>query len=70
MKTERPPEEHFMYLQKTLASSPDPFGSLAMRSVSRKNLPISKGHIQYGSMMLSQIRQVHSNLEEEKGGFS
>ncbi len=42
LKMECPPEEHFMYLQKKRAPSPDSFGTLAPRSVFRKNRAIIK----------------------------
>jgi hypothetical protein len=54
MKTEPPPEEQFCSFQTVLTESPDHLGSPVKRSIFRKNLPISKGHILYGSMMLSQ----------------
>jgi len=67
MRTEPPPEEQFCSFQSARTESPDHYETPAKPSVFRKNLPISKGHIPYRSMMLSQRAPRRS--PKNPGGF-
>ena len=51
MKTENPPEERFMFLQKMRVTSPDSAGPLAIRSVFCSNRFIIKTHYLSRSML-------------------
>jgi hypothetical protein len=50
-KNRRTPEEHFCSFLTARIYSPDPFGSLALRSVFRPDRFIIKGHSLSGSML-------------------